>query len=216
LQCKCVSVRQTERWRRNPTALFLKQVRQFFGTTKVCSENGIIRSRAIIRDRIALIFLIYLPEGFQGTRLKPRVPHGDEMTSVVGVVLMVLSAASLYGQQHAVDATQRYHRLICLVHLTGSGKAGDDPILPEYVPRISDKASRTGIVAWSVQLADDGKMAIIHIVAVDRNAFAPILEDKRPEIKVFEIGKDKKEAIEAEMRKYKKDFSLDAFKVVAQ
>ncbi len=67
-----------------------------------------------------------------------------------------------------------------------------------------------------MQLADDGKMAIVHYVAVDRGAFAAILADTRPEIRVFEIGKDKPAAIEAEMRKYKKDFTLANFPVVAQ
>ncbi|HWB54952.1 MAG TPA: hypothetical protein VG722_12190, partial [Tepidisphaeraceae bacterium] len=34
--------------------------------------------------------------------------------------------------QRAAAPTHRYYRLICLVHLTGSGKA-NDPIMPEYV-----------------------------------------------------------------------------------
>jgi hypothetical protein len=33
-------------------------------------------------------------------------------------------------------------------------------------------------------------MATIHVVAVNRNAFAQILADTRPEVRVFEIGKD--------------------------
>jgi hypothetical protein len=59
-------------------------------------------------------------------------------------------------------------------------------------------------------------MAIVHYVAADRGAFASILADTRPEIRVFEIGKDKPAAIEAEMKKYKKDFTLDSIQVVAQ
>jgi hypothetical protein len=71
-----------------------------------------------------------------------------------------------------VDPAQRYHRLICLVHLTGSGKRGDEN-RTEYLP--TEATSRAGIIAWNMQIADDGKMAIIHLAAVDRNAFAPIL-----------------------------------------
>ena len=104
--------------------------------------------------------------------------------------------------------------MICLVHLTGSGKHGDE-LRPEYVPDAS-ALSRAGVVAWSMQTADDGKMAIVHLVAVDRNAFAAILADKRAEIKVFEIGVDKPEAIEKELKKFKKDFNLDALQVVAR
>ena len=47
-------------------------------------------------------------------------------------------------------------------------------------------------------------------------AFDPIFRDKRPDIKVFEIGKDKKDDIEKELKKFKKDFDLNTFQVVAQ
>ncbi len=67
-----------------------------------------------------------------------------------------------------------------------------------------------------MQKTDDGKMAIVHMVAADPAAFKDILADTRSEIRVFQIGKDSPAAIEAEMRKYKKDFSLDAFEVMAQ
>jgi hypothetical protein len=124
------------------------------------------------------------------------------------------SNALLFGQ-HAVDPTQGFHRLICLVHMTGKG-TNDDPKRPEYVPGTAPDPSRSGILAWSQQVADDGKMAIVHLVAADRNAFAAILADKRPEMRVFEIGKDKREDIEKELRKFKKDFDLDTLKVVAR
>jgi hypothetical protein len=129
-------------------------------------------------------------------------------------ILLALSSASLFGQP-AVDPAQRYHRLICLVHFTGSG-THDDPTRPEYVPGPADARSRDGIIAWSMLPTDDGKMAIIHVVAVNRNAFAAIFADTRPEVKVFEIGKDKPAAIEAALQMYKANFSLDALQVVAQ
>ena len=128
--------------------------------------------------------------------------------------LLLLIFSGILFAQHAVDPAERYHRLICLVHLTGSG-AKDDPQRPEYVPATVD-GTRTGIIAWSQQITDDGQMAIIHIVAVDRQAFSPILADKRPEIRVFEIGKDSPDAIEKELKKYKKDFSLNSLQVLAQ
>jgi hypothetical protein len=43
---------------------------------------------------------------------------------------------------------------------------------------------------------DDGKMVIIHVVAADRHAFDTIFADKRPKIKVFEIGVNSREEIE--------------------
>lgn len=59
-------------------------------------------------------------------------------------------------------------------------------------------------------------MAIVHYVAVNRKAFAGILADTRPEVRVFEIGRDDRSTIETEMKKYKKDFNLDTLKVYAQ
>jgi hypothetical protein len=134
--------------------------------------------------------------------------------SVVCSLLLALSSGSLFGQ-HAVDPAQRYHRLICLVHWAGSG-THDDPTRPEYVPGPADARSRAGIIAWGALPTDDGTMAIVHVVAVDRNAFAAIFADTRPEVKIFEIGKDTRQAIEAFMQLHKANFSLDSLRVVAQ
>jgi hypothetical protein len=116
---------------------------------------------------------------------------------------------------NAAEPTARYYRIICLVHMTGSGKH-DDPLRPEYVPAVANASSRSGILAWSMQPSDDGKMAILHLVAADHRAFDALLNDKRPDIRVFEIGKQGKDSIEKEMKKFRKDFDLDSFRVVAQ
>ena len=108
----------------------------------------------------------------------------------------------------------RYYRLICLVHLTGSGRHGD-PRRPDFVPS-DGKAERNGIIAWSVQPTDDGNMAILHVVAANKKALDSILNDKRADVRVFEIGKHGKESIETELKKFKKDFSLEKFEVSAQ
>jgi hypothetical protein len=135
--------------------------------------------------------------------------------AAVFAISIALFSGTVFGQQHAVDPAQRYHRLICLVHLTGSGKSSDG-IRPEYVPVSADPASRSGILAWSSQATDDGRMAIVVYVAADRTAFQSILADKRPEIRVFEIGKDDRNTIEAELRQYKKDFNLDTMMLEVQ
>ncbi len=64
---------------------------------------------------------------------------------------------------------------------------------------------REGILSWSVEPTNDKQMAIIHIVAVRRSAFDALLNDKRPEIRAFEIGKHGREEIEGELKKYEKD-----------
>ena len=135
--------------------------------------------------------------------------------AAVFVIFVALFSGTLFGQQHAVDPAQRYHRLICLVHLTGSGTSSDT-IRPEYVPVSADPDSRSGILAWSSQIADDGRMAIVLYVAADRKAFESILADKRSEIRVFEIGKHDRKTIETELRKYKKDFDLDTMMLEVQ
>jgi hypothetical protein len=129
----------------------------------------------------------------------------------------LLLSANLFGQhpaRHDTDPTARYHRLICLVHVVGSGKPAD-PVRPEYVPAAAD-AARQGILAWSFQLTDDKSMAIVHLVASNRHAFDSIFADARPEILVFEIGKDSRAKIEAAMQKYKAGFDLSKFTVVAR
>jgi hypothetical protein len=68
------------------------------------------------------------------------------------------------------------------------------------------------IIAYMHVASDDGKYALVEYVAKDMAAFQTILSDKT--LKVFVKGKDSKDAIEAELRKYKKDFSLDKFGVV--
>jgi hypothetical protein len=133
---------------------------------------------------------------------------------VICSLLLAVCSGSVFGQ-HAVDPSHRYHRLICLLHFTGSGQDGD-PARPEYVPGPSDAPSRAGIIAWAATPTDDGAMVIVQVVAVDRRAFAAIFADTRPEIKVFEIGVDSRQAIEAFMQAHKAGFTLDALRVVAQ
>ncbi len=134
--------------------------------------------------------------------------------SVICSLLLTLFSESAFSQ-HAVDPTQRYHRLICLVHFAGAGQNGD-VVRPEYVPGPADARSRDGIVAWSATPTDDRSMMIIQVVAVNRHAFDTILADTRPEVKVFEIGVDSRQTIEAFMQKYKANFTLDSLRVIAQ
>jgi hypothetical protein len=116
---------------------------------------------------------------------------------------------------YALDPAARYYHLICLVHLAGTGKV-TDPIRPEYVPAATGAdPSRKGILAWSFRITSNN-MAIVHLVASNRHAFDPVFADTRPEVLVFEIGKDSRAAIEAAMQKFAPGFDLSKFSVVAQ
>jgi hypothetical protein len=117
-----------------------------------------------------------------------------------------------------------YTRVLCIVPLVGSGTP-DDPIRPAYAPLPSSSAAITpptgatptlgqGIVAFSHQVSDDGKFALVEFVAYSRDAFRDLLADKNPDIKVFFKGIDKRADIEAEFKKHKKGFSLSSFEVV--
>ena len=135
------------------------------------------------------------------------------------------------GGGYAIDAAHRYFRVIALVHFVGRGTP-DDPIRPEFVPNdrgpkagpavLSPSAAakpgalRPGILGWSMLSTDDKKMANVHLVAADRGAFDALKNDKRADIRVFEIGKRGKSEIEGELKKVKKDFDLDKFQVVVQ
>jgi hypothetical protein len=68
------------------------------------------------------------------------------------------------------------------------------------------------IISFSHLVSDDGKFAIVEFVARDGAAFAAIFNDHS--LRVFEKGVHKKDDIEAELKKFKKDFSLDKFGMV--
>ena len=133
------------------------------------------------------------------------------MKTAVFVYLFLSTAA--WPQHRKVDPRNTYNRIIVLVPLVGSGTAAD-PKRPMYAPAVrnSPTAPQPAIIAYSFQVSDDGKYALTEFVARNRSAFAGILADKQ--IQVFSKGNDKKDDIEKELKKYKKDFDLEKFGLV--
>ncbi len=127
---------------------------------------------------------------------------------------LLLAAGCVYPlrSQERVDPRNTYERLFCVVPLVGNGSKAD-PRRPMYAPAPGGGASRDGILGWVSVLSDDRKFALVEFVAGSRAAFQPILQEQRPDVKVFEKGKAKRDDIEKEFRKYRKDFSLDSFEV---
>jgi hypothetical protein len=121
------------------------------------------------------------------------------------------------GHIKRVDPTDTYFRIICVVPLVGTGKRLD-PVRPDYVPvHQPGNAYHTGIISWTQVPSDDGKHAIVEMVAIDRSAFQAILADKRPDVLVFQHGKNTQAQMEAGIQQYKKGFSLATFpRAVAQ
>ena len=128
-------------------------------------------------------------------------------------ICLLLLFTSLLPAQRRVDPKHTYNRVICVVPIIGAGTE-TDPKRPQYapLPRKSPSDPMPGIVAFMQQTSDDGKYALVEYVAKDPAALQPILNDKS--IKVFIKGKDKKDDIEKELKKYKKDFDLNNFGVV--
>ncbi|MGE5648370.1 MAG: hypothetical protein ACM336_21535 [Acidobacteriota bacterium] len=129
------------------------------------------------------------------------------------VVLLALFASSALSQ-NKVALRNMYDRLLCIVPMTGAGTP-EDPRRPLYAPVPTPGAppSRDGIIAFSFQESENGQYALVEFVARDRAAFKEILEDSR--VKSFERGRHKKDDIEKEFRKLRKDFDLSAFQVGA-
>jgi hypothetical protein len=115
--------------------------------------------------------------------------------------------------QRKVDPKYTYQRVICVVPMVGAGTAAD-PKRPQYAPPPPTTGNQptSAIIGYSQQVSDDGKFALVEFVARDQSAFQAIRNDKT--IKVFVKGKDKKEDIEAELKKYKKDFDFKQFGLV--
>jgi len=118
--------------------------------------------------------------------------------------------------QRRVDPRNIYHCVIGVLPLVGSGTAAD-PIRPKYVPPGKPTGPPgTGIIAYAFERSDDGKYAIAELVAVDRAALLPILADHSAGVMVFEKGRAAGSQIEAAIKPYRKDFSLQNFGVAIQ
>lgn len=131
---------------------------------------------------------------------------------IVRIVTLLFLLSGLCLSQRKVDPKNTYTRVICVVPMVGSGTAAD-PKRPEYAPwpPISNP-SRSTIVAYSMKLSDDGRLALVEFVAWQRSAFQAIFNDKT--VTVFEKSKDSKSTIETALKKYRKDFDLEKFGTV--
>jgi hypothetical protein len=130
------------------------------------------------------------------------------------LLVCALGAAAMpLAAQPRVDLRNTHERLICVVPLVGKGTP-DDPRRPLFAPLPGKAPAADGIIAFSFQASDDGRLALVEFVARDRAAFKEILADRRPELRVFEKGRNPRDQIEAEFRQHKRDFNLDRFGVM--
>jgi len=125
--------------------------------------------------------------------------------------LMVLAVGVAVAQPR-VDPASSYERVIGVVPMIGKGTP-EDPRRPMFAPAPGAGAAlaRDGIIAFSYQLSDDGRFALVEFVARTRAALAPLLTSGRSDVKLFLRGYARREEIEREFRRYKRDFNLDRF-----
>src|SRR6266699_6136162 len=135
------------------------------------------------------------------------------MRALAGVCL--LAGVSFSGPRP--DPAGIYERIICVVPMIGSGTY-HHPRRPQFAPAESSAAlagktlgfaEAPAIVAFHSVPSDDGLFAIVEFVARDRAAFKPILAANQSVVKVFERGKASKDDLLKELRKFKKDFTLE-------
>jgi hypothetical protein len=98
--------------------------------------------------------------------------------------------------------------------MVGAGTYAD-PKRPMFAPAAGKVEGRQGLLAFSYQVSDDGQLALVEFVAADPSVLESIRSNPST-VKSFTRGKEKKADIEAEFKKYKKDFDLDKLAVGAK
>jgi hypothetical protein len=132
------------------------------------------------------------------------------------------------AQVRRLEPNQAYERIICIVPIIGAGTA-EDPRRPMFTPadpakerfdriRAEGASERPdfGIMAFTFQESDDGRRAIVEFVARSHDAFRPILNSGRADVRVFRRGRVAKAELLTELRRVKRSFDLDNFGVAAQ
>jgi len=88
---------------------------------------------------------------------------------------------------------------------------GIAPSLPAGPSVAAITAKRTGIIGFHSQITDDGKSAIIELIAPSIADFKDILSTVDSRVQVYVKGVHTKEVIEAAFKAQKKDFSFEKF-----
>ncbi len=128
---------------------------------------------------------------------------------LIPAYLCLIATPALLLAEKKVDDAFLGERLILIVPMVGAG-TGQDPKRPLYAP-LPGSASTNGISGFSFQLSDDGRFALVELIAPNRQAFKDILAAKRADVVVFERGKATLADVEKEFKKYKPSFDVTKF-----
>ena len=137
--------------------------------------------------------------------------------SKLGIVCVsLLLAPKVWPQQHHVDETNSYHRVIAIVPLIGSGSHGD-PKRPMFAPTAAAMGrGRSGILGYYHELTDDGKSAVVMFVAVDRASLRPILTSHVPGVTVFDRNVQSQPEVEQALKAVLANFDWKRFAMRVQ
>src|SRR5258706_10613080 len=81
--------------------------------------------------------------------------------------------------QNRIDPRNMYERALCIVPMVGAGTP-DDPRRPQYAPLPPSPGAaplRDGIIGFTFQPSDDGKLALVEYVGISQQAFKDLLAD---------------------------------------
>jgi hypothetical protein len=124
------------------------------------------------------------------------------MKRMLGCAMLAAVGAATMGAQGGRPFAPVGEVAVLVVPLEGRG-TGDDPVRPAlHLP---------AGVSWRWIPSDDGRLAIVEVSAPSARMLAPLRGDARPEVRLFERGRDSREDVEREIRRIRKDFTLERF-----
>jgi hypothetical protein len=139
---------------------------------------------------------------------------------LLAVVYLLAAVGSAFAQ-HRVDPGRMYERIYAIVPMIGTG-TWEDPKRPMFapIPHQMTPGIRTGIIAFNQVESDNGKFALIEIVAANRRQLASITAPIKTQLsavvglQLFERSSSSPTSVENAFKLHKKDFDITKFRVV--
>lgn len=140
--------------------------------------------------------------------------------AVVPVVCLLAAVGSAFAQ-HRVDAANMYARVYAIVPMIGSG-TWNDPKRPMFapIPHEMTPGNRTGIIGFNQVQSDDGKFALIEIVAANRQQLTSITAPIQAQLstvaglQLFDRSTTPLATVQTAFGALKKNFDITKFFVV--
>jgi hypothetical protein len=140
--------------------------------------------------------------------------------AVMPMVCLLVAVGSAFAQ-HRVDPSRMYSRVYAIVPVIGSG-TWEDPRRPMFapIPHQTTPGTRTGIIAFNQVESDDGKFALIEIVAANRLELSKITAPVTaalasvPGLQMFDRSTTPDATVQGAFQALKKNFDITQFQVV--